>query len=167
MNAVTYRKILVPLDGSGWAERAIPHAMHIARSQGARLILLHVYRPPMYEYIDQIALAGVTEIADQIRERAESYLLGLRNELRQQGLNADYVILEGLSPAAAIADFVKTEGVDLVVMSTHGRTGLARFLFGSVAQKIVQSVSVPVMLVRPDEPEGTEVQNPEVGGSPS
>ncbi len=160
MTQTDYTKILVPLDGSGWAERAVPHAAEIARNHDAELVLLHVYQPPMAEYVDQIALAGVTEIADQIRERAESYLVGLRNQLRQQGINASYAVVEGGKPAAVICDFVRDEGIDLVVMSTHGRTGLARFLFGSVAQKVLQSVRVPVMLIRPDEPEGKEVQQP-------
>lgn len=157
-----YRKILVPLDGSGWAERAIQHAVQIARHHEAELVLLHVYQPPMREYADQMILAGVSELANQIRDRAEQYLIALRNQLRQEGVNANYVVIEGISPAGAIADFVKSEEVSLVVMCTHGRSGLARFLFGSVAQKVLQEVRVPVMLIRPDEPEGEEIENPEV-----
>lgn len=160
--STTYHKILVPLDGSGWAERAVPHAARLARNHDAELMLLHVYQPPMHDYADQMALAGVSDIADQVRERAEQYLIGLRNELRQQGVNAQYIIIEGRSPAATICDFVRDEGIDMVVMSTHGRTRLARFLFGSVAQKIIQSVRVPVMLIRPGEAEDAEVENPEV-----
>ncbi len=153
-NAQGYKKILVPVDGSDWAERAIPHASRIARNNNAELILLTAYQKPMAEYQDQMALANVTEISDQIRERARNYMLGLRNELRAEGVNASYVIVEGKPPAETICDFVEEEGIDLVVMSTHGRTGLARFLFGSVAQKVLQTVRVPVMLVRPRSAEG-------------
>lgn len=161
MSQATYSKILVPLDGSTWAERAIPHAARIARDNNAELILFTVYQLPMREYMDQMALAGVTEISNQIRERAVNYMTSQRNKLRNEGLNASYQLVEGTSPAEKICDFVSAEGVDLVVMSTHGRTGLARFLFGGVAQKVMQAVRVPVMLIRPDEPEGKEVKNVE------
>ena len=61
MTTGRYRKILVPLDGSGWAQRAIPHAVDIARANGSEIILLHVFRPPASEYADRIALAGEVE----------------------------------------------------------------------------------------------------------
>ena len=157
MSQATYSKILVPLDGSTWAERAIPHAMRIARDNEAELILFTVYQLPMREYMDQMALAGVTEISNQIRERAKNYMSSMRSKLRNEGVNVSYQLVEGSSPAEKICDFVTHEGVDLVVMSTHGRTALARFLFGSVAQKVMQAVRVPVMLIRPDEAEGQEV----------
>lgn len=149
--AQNYKKILVPLDGSDWAEKALPHASRIARNHGAELVLLTAYQKPMHEYQDQMALANVTEISDQIRGRANNYMVGLRNNLRSEGLKVSYVIVEGRPPAVTICDFVEEEGVDLVIMSTHGRTGLARFLFGSVAQKVLQTVRVPVMLIRPDQ----------------
>lgn len=149
----TYKKILVPVDGSDWAERAIPHASQIARNHNAELVLLTAYQKPMHEYQDQMALANVTPISDQIRDRARNYMQGLRNQLRIEGVNASYVIVEGRPPAETICDFVDDEGIDLVVMSTHGRTGLARFLFGSVTQKVLQTVRVPVMLIHPDQEE--------------
>lgn len=149
--AQNYKKILVPVDGSDWAEKAIPHASRIARNHGAELVLLTAYQKPMHEYQDQMALANVTEISDQIRDRAQNYMVGMRNNLRSEGLKVSYIIIEGRPPAESICDFVEEEGVDLVVMSTHGRTGLARFLFGSVAQKVLQTVRVPVMLIRPDQ----------------
>jgi nucleotide-binding universal stress UspA family protein len=162
MNASMYSKILVPLDGSTWAERALPHASRIARNHNAELVLLTVYQMPMRDYTDQMALAGVTEISDQLHERAKNYVTSQRNKLRNEGVNASYVLIEGGSPADKICDFVASEDIDLVVMSTHGRSGLARFLFGSVAQKVMQAVRVPVMLIRPEEPEGQEVKNPEL-----
>lgn len=157
----TYFKVLVPLDGPGWAERAIPHAMRVARSCDAELILLHVYKPPMHDFTDQIALAGATDYDHDIKERIEQYLTSKQNELTAVGINAHYAIVEGTSPAAAICDFINRENIDLVVMSTHGRSRLARFLFGSVAQKVMQSVRTPVMLVRPNEAEGAEVSDPQ------
>ncbi|GAB4575323.1 MAG: universal stress protein [Anaerolineae bacterium] len=147
----TYRRILVPLDGSDWSESAIPHAIQIARSHDAEIILLTAYQKPMHEYEDQMALANVTQISDQIRDRARNYMMARRNELRAQGVNASFIIVEGKPPADAICEYVEQENIDLVIMSTHGRTGLARFLFGSVAQKVLQAVRVPVMLIHPDQ----------------
>lgn len=163
MSQPMYNRILVPVDGSRWGERALPHAAKIARNHDAELILLTVYKLPMVEYEDQMTLAGATPISDQIRERAVNYMTSVRNQLRQEGVNATYIIVEGTSPAEEIRKYVEAEDIDLVVMSTHGRTGLARFLFGSVANKVLQTVRVPVMLIRPDEAEGDEVQPPEIG----
>jgi nucleotide-binding universal stress UspA family protein len=151
-----YKKILVPLDGSEWAERALPYAGDIARTHDAELVLLTVYKRPMNDYADQMELASVTEISDQIRERAKNYMVSLRNQLRAEGINVSYIIVEGGTPAETICDYAANEDVDLVVMSTHGRTGLARFLFGSVAHKVLQKVRVPVMLIRPDAQENQQ-----------
>ncbi len=154
---MTYRQIVVPLDCSTWAKAAIPQAAQIARKHHSELILLHVYQSPVIEYADQIALAGMGRIAEQSRAYIEGYLVSLRNQLRQEGVNARYVILEGRSPADAICDFVDAENIDLVVMSTHGRTGLSRMLFGSVAQKVMQNVRARVILIRPDELENVQM----------
>lgn len=146
-----YRKILVPLDGSRWSERAIPHAVDIARSNDAELILLHVFRPPAYEYTDQLALAGQDAQLDAMRAEIKQYLMGRRGELRNENITVRVQFIEGAGVARLICDYVNSEGIDLVVMSTHGRSGLGQFLFGSVANKVMQCVSVPVLLVRPDK----------------
>ncbi len=145
-----YKKIVVPVDGSGWSERAIPHAVDIARANDAEVILLHVFRPPAHEFTGEIALAGQDEQLNQLREQAKQYLMSLRNQLRSQDIKCRVQFIEGHGIANLICDYVNEEDVDLVVMSTHGRTGLARWLFGSVAHKVVQGVKVPVLLVRPD-----------------
>lgn len=145
-----YKKILVPLDGSGWAKRAIPHACDIAHANDAEIILLHVFKPPTSEYSDRIALAGQEDQVQQLREQIKQDLIGTRSELRAQKLNVRTHLIEGAGVAAKICEYVQDEGIDLVVMSSHGRTGLARFIFGSVAYQVMQCVSVPVLLVRPD-----------------
>lgn len=149
-----YKKIVVPLDGSGWSRRAIPHAVDIARSNGSELILLYVFRPPTAEYTDQLSLAGQEDQINQLREQMKQWLIGVRNELRHEHITVRAQLIEGGGVAHLICEYVNSEGVDLVVMSTHGRTGLAQFLFGSVANKIMQCVKVPVLLVHPDKEEG-------------
>jgi len=150
-NIARYQKIIVPLDGSGWSERAIPHAAEIARANNAEIILLHVFRPPASEYADQIALAGQNDQINHIREEMKQYLMSIRNQLRGQNIEVSAQVIEGIGVAHLICDYVNDSDADLVVMSTHGRTGLQRFLFGSVANKILQDVRIPVMLIRPDK----------------
>lgn len=146
-----YKKIVVPLDGSGWSERAIPHAVDIARNNNAELILLHVFRPPTHEFTDQIALAGQEGQIQNLREEVKQYLIGLRSTLRSENTEVRIQFIEGAGIASLICDYVNDEGCDLVVMSTHGRTGLGRFLFGSITHKVMECVKVPVLLVRPDK----------------
>lgn len=146
-----YKKIVVPLDGSGWAQRAVPHAVEIARANSAELILLHVFVPPAREFADQLALAGQDAQLDQARGQMKQYLIGLRSELRDERLTVRTQMIEGAGVAHLICDYILNEGVDLVVMSTHGRSGLARFLFGSVANEVMKCVNVPVLLIQPDK----------------
>lgn len=145
-----YKKIVVPLDGSGWSQRAIPHAVDIARSNKAQIILLHVLKNPALEYTDQLTLAGQDTQIDQIREQMRQYLTGLVSELRGETIDAEAQLVEGAGIANIIADFCRNEHVDLIVMSTHGRTGIAQFFFGSVAHKLMHSVKIPVLLIHPD-----------------
>lgn len=146
-----YKKIVVPIDGSGLSKRAIPHAIDIARDNDAEIVLLHVFKPPAHEYTDIIALSGADEQVDAMRQQVKQYLMGLRSELREQKVNCRVQMIEGVGTANLICDYINGEDVDLVVMSTRGRTGLARFVFGSVAQKVLHGVRVPVMLVYPDD----------------
>ncbi len=153
MTSPTYTKVLVPLDTSDWAERALPHASEIARANNAELVLLHVIQTHTSEYTPQVTLAGMDELSDQNTAQVKAYLQGLRNQLKIEGVKAHYAIVESRKPAETICEFASEEDIDLIVMSTHGRTGLARFLFGSIAHKIMQTVRVPVMLVRPEHAE--------------
>ena len=148
-----YKKILVPLDGSGWAQRAIPHAVEIARScTDSELILLHIYVPTSREYTDQLALAGQSDQESYAHEQMQQHLIGLRTELRDEAVHVRVQIIEsGGDVANRICSYAQGEGVDLVVMSTHGRTGLARLMFGSVAHDVMHCIELPVLLVRPDK----------------
>lgn len=146
-----YKKIVVPIDGSGWSERAIPHAVDIARNNHSELILLHVFKPPAQEYIDSISLAGQDEQLQQLREEMKQKLMALRSQMRSEKIDVRVQFIEGSGVASIICDYINEEGVDLVVMTSHGRTGVSRWLFGSVAQKVMQGIQVPVMIVRPDK----------------
>jgi nucleotide-binding universal stress UspA family protein len=148
-----YKKIVVPIDGSGWSERAIPHAVDIAHSNNSELILLHVFKPPAHEFVGEISLAHQEDQLQQLREEAKQYLMAVRNKIRSEKVTVRVQFIEGTGVAGIICDYINSENVDLVVMSSHGRTGISRWLFGSVAQKVMQEVNVPVMLIRPDKGE--------------
>lgn len=140
-----FSTILVPLDGSDLARRALPYAASLAAATRARLILLHAYLP-MGTNADDTGLAAIVELGE------------LATELRRQGINAaTWLLYEAAGPAIgrAVADL----HIDLIVMSTHGRGGVSRLVHGSVAEAVLRRVAVPVMLVtahcRPRWPEGS------------
>jgi nucleotide-binding universal stress UspA family protein len=157
MSPGRYKKIVVPIDGSGLSQRAIPHAADIARDNDeAEIILLHVFRPPAHEYSDIIALAGQNVQIDEMRNQVKQYLISIRNQLRDEGFQCRVQMIEGAGTAHLICEYINNEDIDLVVMSTRGHTGIARFVFGSVAQKVLHGVRVPVMLVYPNDRDTAE-----------
>ncbi|HEU5360954.1 MAG TPA: universal stress protein [Candidatus Deferrimicrobiaceae bacterium] len=144
-----YAKILVPLDGSALAERALPHACEIARSTGAEVILVQIVRAPLGDAPE----AGQTEEDRAIREaatEAQEYLGKIAGKLGKEGcakVRAD--VLEG-SAAEGILGLAHKEDVDVIIMSTHGRSGVSKLLMGSVAEKVMLTTKRPVMLVKPE-----------------
>lgn len=146
-----YKKILVPLDGSKLAEVALPHAIAQAKLSGGTLVLLRAISP-----ITAAALAEGAAYIDWDRVRADleadarSYLEGVRERLAAEGLDVQVECREG-EPADVIIDAEERHGVDLVVMATHGRSGLGRWVLGSVADRIVRAAKAPVLLIRPAE----------------
>lgn len=143
-----YKKILVPLDGSALAERAINHAAEIARGAGAELILLEVVQVPLAKTPE----AGLTEEIKSIQEiaaQSKIYLNMLAARVGKEGIKVRTVVMEGAADGA-ILGFAHNEDVDIIVMSTHGRTGLSKALMGSVAEKVMLTTKRPVMLVKPE-----------------
>ncbi len=144
-----YKHILCSLDGSPLAERALPHAMALARAFGARLTLLRVVEMPPIPSMPELATVEV-ELLPQLHEEAQTYIQGKVGELREQGLEVKGVVMEGRA-AEAIADYAIEHGVDLIVMATHGRSGLSRWAFGSVADRVLRQAHCPVLLIRASE----------------
>ncbi len=135
-----FRRLLVPLDGSERAAGVLPLAQDLARAYGAAVVLLRVARRRD---------AGLAADAPPLDARAlEGSLAGALAFVRAAGVEAEARGRLG-DPAAEIVDAVADEGADLVVLSTHGRTGLARWVFGSVAEHVLHQVAVPVLVARP------------------
>lgn len=140
-------RILVPLDGSRLAEQAIPCAIRLAQTLPAELILLRaVSTPPNASKALDGAGSGVRARVDDLVTSVDAYLQSVVNTLRDTNPNVGYVIKRG--PAAkAIVDYATQTGIQHIVMATHGYTGLRGWTKHSVAEHVVQSASVPVLLV--------------------
>jgi nucleotide-binding universal stress UspA family protein len=148
-----YQTIMVPLDGSSFGEYALPLALGIARRAGGRVELVHVCTP-----LDPNVFGGALDAPvldetrlDQMRQRARSYVDQLATSLAQRwDVAMTAVVLDG--PAAdTLYDHALVSGADLVVMTTHGYGPLARAWMGSVADKLVRRLPMPILLARPHE----------------
>lgn len=149
-----FRSILVPLDGSPLAEQSIPFALEIARVARSklRLVLVHPLLPPPF-YEESAQLYVTIDLA--MRKSARDYLRGLAARLREQsGLQISSVILDGPTEAA-LARYVHDIGADLVAMTTHGRGGIRGAWLGSVADRLVRRLDVPVLVTRARDGAGT------------
>jgi nucleotide-binding universal stress UspA family protein len=138
------------LDGSPLSETALPVAAAIAGKFESQIILLQALDLPaetVLPYYSSATVRVVSAAREQGRREAQSYLKAQAGELREQGLSVRTLLID-VAPAAGIIDAVVTEDVDLVVMSTHGRGGLAPWTFGSVADKVARHSPCPVLLVR-------------------
>jgi len=141
-----YKKILVPLDGSKTAEGVLSHAKALAYSEGAEIVLLNVAANPAQEFaFEDPAIAGYS-VADQ-EQKATRYMNKLCDELKAAGFKVSCHLREG-SPANTILKVAEEMNVDVIAMSTHGRSWPANWLIGSVAERVVRHSKVPVMMVR-------------------
>lgn len=139
------KKILAPTDFSESAREAIAFAVELAGKFGASLTLLHAYQTPAYLLPEGSILAGSDLIVD-IMNRAGEALEAARHDLEGQ-VPVDTLLVEGL-PFVQIVSAAQEGGYDLIVMGTHGRTGLRHVLLGSVAERVVRRAHCPVLTVR-------------------
>lgn len=143
-----YKKILVPLDGSELAEAVLPHAEALAKSENAELVILRVPNIPAGEYIALDPVVAST-IRKDIREEASKYVNEKVDLLKKDHIKATGLTKEGSVPDTILEVAEETQA-DMIAMSTHGRTGVKRWLMGSVADKIVHHTHIPVMLIHPN-----------------
>ena len=145
--AVKFQNILVPLDGSTLAESALPLACDLARRYQARLWLYRVrVRPPsVWEAQEPEAMEAFSA---QEKRVCDDYLQGLREALGEEAPPQVELLHEFGNPAEAILEKAEDLPGALIVMTSHGRDGLRRWLMGSVAEKVARHASCPVMLLR-------------------
>ena len=148
-----FGRVLVPLDGSEFAEDALNRGVEAisASDQQPALHLVRVVEMPVISMPGpDVALdyGLVAEYTDAIKEEAGQYLKRMTETLRARGIDVTSEVLEG-NVADAILDSAKRNKSDIIVMSTHGRGGISRLFFGSVAEKVLHSSELPLLLVRP------------------
>ncbi len=140
-------KILHPTDFSGAAERAQAQAVELAGRLRGEVVLLHVcVKAPLYNE-GLFGTADVDRVYQAQREWAEGELTKRVATLREAGLGARWIVRSGM-PAEEIVDAAAKEGADMIVIGTHGRSGLPRLILGSVAERVIRQAPCPVLSVR-------------------
>ena len=144
-----FDKVLVTVDGSEFAERALEPAFQLARQFGSEVILLRVLT------LDMVSLAAGTApqyyelrslYEQHDRQIAQEYLNNIIARWEEAGVKAVARVVAGAAPEM-ILDVAEAAGIDLIIMSTHGRTGLSRLLYGSVAEAVLRGTRWPVLLI--------------------
>ncbi len=141
-----YKKILVPLDGSELAKTALGQAEELAKTFDAEIILFQVV--PFMPIYGSPELVTPLIVDEKQKEAVVKYLAGLTEELKKRGLRVSATVRTGQQVAGEIIDFAKEAGVDLIVMCTHGRSGISRWVLGSVALKLLTRAEAPILLIR-------------------
>jgi nucleotide-binding universal stress UspA family protein len=141
-----YKKILVPLDGSELAKTALGQAENLAKTFDAEIVLFQVV--PFMPIYGSPELVTPLIVDEKHKEAVEKYLANLTEELKKRGLRVSATVRTGQQVAGEIIDFAKEAAVDLIVMCTHGRSGISRWVLGSVALKLLTRAEAPILLIR-------------------
>ena len=160
---IVYSKLLVPLDGSDLAEAVLPYVVELVGKFGSEVTLLQVVdsfervvaeaMPAAVEPAAGAAVVGVEVAEEQVRaqqDHAQGYLSETAATLQAQGISSRFEIVEG-GAAESIVRYANEHGIDLIAMSTHGRSGLGRLFFGSVSEDVLRAATCPVLLIRSQE----------------
>jgi nucleotide-binding universal stress UspA family protein len=149
------RRILMPLDGSNVGEAAIPYTEVLARALGAELVLFQVVEPgATWAILGSDSLYDTAEEVQSRKVSAIAYLDGVSKQLKERGLSTWSEIDIG-SPADQIIDYAKANAIDLIAMSTHGRTGIGRWVFGCVTDKVLHAGDTAVLVVPASQGRGS------------
>ncbi|MBI2866804.1 MAG: universal stress protein [Chloroflexi bacterium] len=143
-----YKHIVVPLDSSKLAEQVLPFVGQIAGAVRGKVTLLHVVQPESLNTKREEHRVYVDQLAERAQTLAQDYLRSVGKDLRKRGVETKEAVVFGKG-AEAIATYATKNQADLVAMSTHGRTGLGRWVLGSVADRVLHTLDIPVLLVRP------------------
>jgi nucleotide-binding universal stress UspA family protein len=145
-----FRRVLVPLAEARFGAEAIELTMEIAGTDGVEYFLLHALGPPVVIPPPEPVIVTFPDLG-AAEEAAQAFLSELADTLRARGIHVSTKVVVEPSPARAILEFVEENGIHLVGMATHGFRGAKRLLLGSVADKVLRSTPVPVLMIRPPE----------------
>lgn len=157
-----FSKLLIPLDGSALAEVALPAAIKLAQKFNSELVLFRVAHPPDMGLVgNAVPVELIMDLRYQSFQESLSYLTLHKEQLVAKGLSVSTKVVEGDSVADHILDLVDVLNIDTIVMSTHGRGGLSRWMYGSVADKVLRHCTIPIILIRVTEDDlAAETQEP-------
>ena len=141
-----YKKILVPLDGSELAQRALVQAEQMAKGFGSEIILFEVV--PFMPIYGSPELVIPLIVDEKQRESVERYLARIAGELKEKGFKVSTMVKTGQQVALEIIDFAKESGVDLIIMCIYGRFGITRWVLGSVILKVLTRAETLIFLIR-------------------
>jgi len=145
-----YQKIMVPLDGSALAECVLPHVESIAKGCGASSVVFVRVVEPIYLPTGSDFAFSDKELQQMRSEQiaaAQEYLKKWVDRLKYNSTNFQSEVIEG-RPADSLVEYAEKNNVDLIVIATHGRSGVSRWVWGSVADRILRSACVPVLMIR-------------------
>jgi nucleotide-binding universal stress UspA family protein len=142
---MTAQHILVPTDFSEYADYALDYAIELAKTLQARLTFLHIIQLTPMTMGDMYGYS--LEAYEAMESEAQKHMAALLNRVHQEGLQGEMAIVQGV-PFQIIVDMAESRDVDLIVMGTHGRTGLTHALMGSVAERVVRLAPCPVLVTR-------------------
>jgi nucleotide-binding universal stress UspA family protein len=145
-----YEKVVVPLDGSELAECVLPHVEALAGNSGVKeVVLVRVYDPyRIPSGVDNILSdEDMARVNSEQRSAAEKYLKDLAGRIRFGNIQPRWEVLKG-QVAESLSDYARKNNFDLIVIATHGRSGISRWVWGSIADRILRSSCVPVLMVR-------------------
>jgi nucleotide-binding universal stress UspA family protein len=148
-----YRHILIATDGSENAGRGVAAGLDLARATGAKVTLITVSEPfPAFDLGTKLGLfrdqEAIDRYNDHCREAAQAILTAAHQQPAAAGVDCETLHVENSRPADAILDTAKARGCDLIVLTSHGRRGLERFMLGSQASRVVQAAETSVLVVR-------------------
>lgn len=147
---IALRKILVPIDFSEYSKKALQYAIPFARQFHAKILLLYVVEPTIYPADFSFGQIGMPNVENELRVKGEQELQELITNEIKGVVPAEGLVKVGL-PFVEVVSYAKEEGIELIIVATHGHTGVEHVLFGSTAEKIVRKAPCPVLVVRSDE----------------
>jgi len=150
-----FERILVCLDGSKLAEQILPYAAEQALKFESKVTLLQVMTIPSSVSAGAGAAAGTGGIMEEESQRQEAdmraYLDSVGQDLLKKGVSTNYVVLQPSPPGEAIVTYARANTIGLICIATHGRSGLGRAVFGSVADYVLRESGLPILLIKPKE----------------
>lgn len=143
----TLSKVLVPLDGSPFAEKALPHVVELATKIMMEVVLVRAPAAPRAAFVEQESDPAFQQIAKEIIKETQTYLEARVKELQAKGLKVSYLLLEG-EAAGEIIDLARKTPDNLIAICTHGWSGIGRWILGNVTERVVHHSGDPVLIIR-------------------